>query len=148
MAALSRLTARLPPRGFGGSCGLLDGDEPQGERRVLFASDKDRPVDQPALRRLAEFGDKIDRLSFLIEPAGVPPSRPHHEIGALVKQAGDALRLQIGAIGEADLALDDGDPIEGFASEFIGQLKEAETFARKVESAWPSVPPSGPLSRR
>jgi hypothetical protein len=46
--------------GFGGLPGFFDGDEPQGERLAALASNEDRSVDQPALRGLAELGEKID----------------------------------------------------------------------------------------
>ena len=83
MAPLSRLSPRRPPRRFGGFLGPLDGDEPQRERLAAFASDKDRPVDQPAVRRFAEAGEKIDRLAVAVEPAGVPPPGAHHDVSAL-----------------------------------------------------------------
>ena len=75
MTMLSCFSARLPPRGFGGLPGFLDGDEAQGERPAALASNGDRPVDQPGLRGFAEFGEKIDRLAIGVEPAGVPKSR-------------------------------------------------------------------------
>src|SRR5271167_3900958 len=87
MALLSRLSARRPPRGLGSLPGLLDGDEPQGEWLAAVASDKDRPVDQPAVRRLAEFGEKIDRLALGVEPAGVSPAGAHHDVSALLEDA-------------------------------------------------------------
>jgi hypothetical protein len=71
MTMLSCFSARRPPRGFGGLPGFLDGDEAQGERLAALASDEDRPIDQPGPRRLAEFGEKIDRLAVGVEPAGV-----------------------------------------------------------------------------
>ena len=76
MALLSRLSARHPSRGLGGLPGLLDGDEPQSERLAALASNEDRPVDQSAVRRLAELGEKIDWLALGVEPTGVPqPAR-------------------------------------------------------------------------
>jgi hypothetical protein len=135
MAPRSRFLARSSPCGFGGLCWLFDGHEPKGEQLAARAPDKDRPVDQPGVRRFAEFGEKIDRVPVAVEPASVSPSRAHDEVSALVKHAGDALRLQIGTIGEANLALDDGDPIKPLAPVLVGQFKEAEAFARKVERA-------------
>jgi hypothetical protein len=96
---------------------------------------KDRPVDQAAVRRLAEAGEKIDRLAVDVEPAGVPPAGAHHDVGALLEHPGDAVRLQIGAVGDADLAFNDGDPIERLAALLIGEREEAEALAGKVESA-------------
>ncbi len=76
MALLSRLSARHPSRGLGGLPGLLDGDEPQSERLAALASNEDRPVDQSAVRRLAELGEKIDWLALGVEPTGVSPCSP------------------------------------------------------------------------
>ena len=67
--------------GFGGLPGLLDGDEPQGERLAVLARNEDWPVDQPALRGLAELGQKIDRLALGVEPASVSPAGADQHIG-------------------------------------------------------------------
>ena len=148
MALLFRLSARRPPRGLSGLFGLLDGDEPQGERLAALAPDKDRPVDQPAIRRRAEFGEKIDRLARGVEPPSVPPAGADQHIGALFEHEGDAVGLQIGAIGDADLAFDDRDPIERLAPVLIGQLEMAEALARKVEGAVNAPQLVPPLGRR
>jgi len=120
MAPLSRLSARRRSRGFGGLSGFFDGDQPQSEGLAVFAPDKDRPIDQPAIRRLAEFSEKIDGLALAVEPARIPPPGAHQDVGALIEHAGDALGLQISAVGDADLALDDGNPIKRLAAMLIG----------------------------
>ena len=75
VAVFSRVEPRLAPRLRGRLRRLLDGDEPQSERRAALASNEDRPVDQSAIRRLAELGEKIDRLALGVEPTGVSKSR-------------------------------------------------------------------------
>ena len=132
MALLSRLSTRHPPRGLGGMPGLLDGDEPQSERPAALASNKDRSVDQSAVRRLAELSEKIDRRALGVEPTGVSPAGADQHVGVLLEHEGDAVGLWTGAIGDADLAFDHRDPIEGLAPMLIGQLEMTEALARKV----------------
>ena len=74
VALLSRLSARHPPRGLGGLPGLLDGDEPQGERLAALALNEDRSIDPSAVRRLTELSEKVDGLALGVEPAGVSPA--------------------------------------------------------------------------
>src|SRR5208283_3395384 len=146
MAPLLRLSTRYPPRGLGSLPGLLDGDEPQSERLAALASNEDRSVDQSAVRRLAELSEKIDWLALGVEPTGVSPAGADQHVGVLLKHEGDAVGLQIGAIGDADLAFNDGDPIERLAPMLIGQLEMTEALARKVEGAVNApqlVPPLG-----
>ena len=85
IAILARLSAGGAARGFGGLPGLLDGDEPQGERLAVLPRNEDRPVDQPALRGLAELGQKIDRLALGVEPASVSPAGANQHIGVLIE---------------------------------------------------------------
>src|SRR5260221_7644860 len=83
---------------------LLDRDQTQGERLAVFAFYPNRPIDQPAGRRLAQLGDKIERIAFAIEPAGALPASPDYDVRAGFDHRCHAVRLQIGTIGKADLA--------------------------------------------
>ena len=147
MALLSRLSTRHPPRGFGGLPGLLDGDEPQSERLAALASNKDRSVDQSAVRRLAELSEKIDWSAFGVEPTGVSPAGADQHVGVLLEHVSDAVGLQIAAIADADLAFDHRDPIERLAPMLIGQLEMAKALARKVEGAVNAPQLVAPLGR-
>src|SRR5580658_538378 len=91
MALLSRLSPRHPSRGLSGLPGLLDGDEPQSERLAVVASNEDRSVDQSAVRRLAELGEKIDWLALGVEPTGVSPAGADQHVSVLLKHKGDAV---------------------------------------------------------
>ena len=154
MTMLSCFSARRPPRGLGGLPGFLDGDEAQGERLPALGSDEDRPIDQPAVRRLAEFGEKIDRLPIGVEPAGVPKSRRGSARQPLIEHDGDAVGLQIGATpgldpgADADLAFDHRNPIERLAPMLIGELEMAESLGGKDEGAVNAPQLVPPLGRR
>src|SRR5271165_5079708 len=67
-------------------------------------------------------------------------------VSPLIAHDGDAVGLQIGAIGDANLAFDHRNPIERLAPMLIGQLEMTEALARKVEGAVNApqlVPPLG-----
>src|SRR5215204_6207750 len=110
-----RVSARLAARGRGGLHRLLDGNQPQPKRRSAFARDPNRLVDQPACRRLTELGAKIDRITISIAPARTLPAGTHDDIGTGVEHGGDAIRLQIRAIADADLAFHHRNPVEPLA---------------------------------
>ncbi len=141
MTMLSCFSARGPPRAFGGLPGFLDGDEAQGERLSALASDEDRRIDQPAVRRLAEFGEKIDRLSpsASSQRAFLKTGADRH-VSPLIEHDGDAVELQIGATpgldpgADADLALDHRNPIERLASMLIGELEMAESLGGRSKA--------------
>ena len=147
IAILARLSAGGAARGFGGLPGLLDGDEPQGERLAVLARNEDRSVDQPALRGLAELGQKIDRLALGVEPASVSPAGADQHVGVLIEHVSHAVGLQIAAIADADLAFDHRYPIERLAPMLIGQLEMAKALARKVEGAVNAPQLVAPLGR-
>src|SRR5262245_35647382 len=128
------LSSGFAARSRGGLRRLLDGNQTQRKSRAIFASDPDRPIDQPACRGLAQLGNKINRLPFSIEPARALPGSAHEDIGAGLKYDSDAIGLQIGTVSDADLALDDRDPIERLALLLIGQLEMAKSFVWKIES--------------
>src|SRR5713226_6043470 len=116
MRLASRLGSRLRR--------LLDRDQTQSERLAAFAFYPNRPIDQPAGRRLAQLGDKIERIAFTIEPACALPAGPDHDVRAGFDHARHAVRLQISTIAKADLA-----------RYLIGQFEVAKAFLRKVERA-------------
>src|SRR5262245_1304092 len=112
------------------------GDFLTATRRSARAEPSLRPIqiDQPACRGLAQLGNKINRLPFSIEPARALPGSAHEDIGAGLKYDSDAIGLQIGTVSDADLALDDRDPVERLALLLIGQLEMAKAFVWKIES--------------
>ena len=102
----------------------------------------------PVSEALREFGEKIDRLAIGVEPAGVPPAGADQHVSPLIEHDGDAVGLQIGAIGDANLAFDHRNPIERLAPMLIGEFEMAEPLGGKVEGAVnaPQLVPS--LGRR
>ena len=89
----------------------------------------------PRAAALAELGDQVDRCPVGLAPARAPPAGPDDEVRAGFEQDGHAIRLQIGPIGEPDLAFDDRDPIERLARSLIRQFEMTEAFMRKIEGA-------------
>ena len=89
----------------------------------------------PRSRRLAQFGDKIERPPFSSTPAGALPAGPDHEVCAGFDHGRHAVRLQIGPIAKTDLARDDRYPVERLTVLLIGQFEVAKAFLRKIERA-------------
>src|ERR1700675_1485571 len=114
---------------------LLDRDQTQGERLAALAFYPNRPIDQSAGRRLAQLGDKIERIAVATEPACALPAGPDHDVGASFDHGCHAVRLQIGTIGKADLAGNHRYPVERLARLLIGQFEVAKAFLRKIEGA-------------
>src|ERR1700738_1212540 len=114
---------------------LLDRDQTQGESLAAFAFYPNRPIDQPAGRRLAQLGDKVERLAVTIEPACALPAGPDHDVRAGFDHARHAVRLHIGTIAKADLARNHRYPVERLARLLIGQFEVAKAFLRKIECA-------------
>src|ERR1700744_3532481 len=114
---------------------LLDRDQTQGERCIALAFYPNRPIDHPAGRRLAQFGDKIDGIALAIEPACALPAGPDHDVRAGFDHARHAFRLQIDAITKTDLACNHRYTVERLARLLIGQFEVAKAFLRKIERA-------------
>src|SRR5207253_874827 len=114
---------------------LLDGDQTQSERCAALAFYPDRPIDQPADCRLTQLGDEIEHITFGIEPARALPAGPDHDVRPGFEQGRHAVRLQIGAIGKANLSSHRRYPVERLARLLIGQLEVAKAFLRQIERA-------------
>src|ERR1700736_4989698 len=135
MASALRGPTRLASRLGRSLRRLLDRDQTQGERLAAFAFYPNRPIDQPAGRRLAQLGDKVERLAVTIEPACALPAGPDHDVRAGFDHARHAVRLQIGTIAKADLARNHRYPVERLALLLIGEFEVAKAFLRKIEGA-------------
>jgi hypothetical protein len=114
---------------------LLDGDQTQGERRPRLARDPDRLIDQSTLRSFAQHSEQIDRFALGAEPTGIPPTCPHHNIGASTDNLTDAIGLQISAVPDTNFSSHDRYAVEPFTSLFVRQFERSEAFARQIESA-------------
>src|ERR1700687_3452858 len=140
MASALRGPTRLASR-FGSSLRrLLARAQTQGERLTAFAFYPNRPIDQPAGLRLAQLGDKIERIAFSIQPACALPAGPDHDARAGFYHARHAVRWQRGTIAKADLARNHRYPVERLACLLIGQFEVAEAFRRKLERPWNARP--------
>src|SRR5215475_10692057 len=128
------ITSGLAPRFCGGLFGLADGDQTQRKVGTTLAFDKDRPINAATFGR-AQHGDEVDWLAILVAPACPFPSAAYQHVSAVLKDAGNAVGLQIGPIGNADLAFDDRDAIKRLPFLFICQFKVTEVLARQVEGA-------------
>ena len=134
MSALYSFSSRLLSRDLSRLWRLLDGDEAQGERCARFAGDPDRPIDLPTLRPVMQHGEKIDWFAIGSRPSRIFPTCSHDYVSAGFQDIADAVRLEIGAIANADLSFDNRCAVESFAAFFIRQLEKTKTFARQVES--------------
>ena len=88
----------------------------------------------PRAARFAKLGNKIDRTTLGIAPGRALPAGTDEHVGPGVKDDGHAIGLKIGAIADADFALDHRDAVERLARLLIGQLEMAKAFVRKIES--------------
>src|SRR4030095_8092820 len=135
MAPALCASARLASRRGRGLSWFLDRDQAQGKRRPLLGAYPDRAIDQAACSCLAQQGYEIDRTAFGIAPPSALPASPDHKIRAGLEEPCHAARLQIGAIGKADLARNHRNPVERLARPLIGQFEVAKAFLRKIERA-------------
>jgi hypothetical protein len=110
-----------------------DGDQPQGERFSVLAADADGPVDHARGPATVEQGDQINPAVVALAPGGALPRRADHDIGTRREHGCDAIRLEIGPVADADLALDHRDPVKRLAAMLVGQLEEAEAFMGQIE---------------
>src|ERR1700712_4679383 len=78
MASTLRVPAHLATRGGDSLRRLPDCDQAHGERLTALTFDPDGSINQPAGRRLAQFGDEIEHIAFAIKPAGALPAGPDH----------------------------------------------------------------------
>lgn len=106
-----------------------------------------RPIDHPTCR-IAKLSDEIDRIAIAVKPARAFPAGADQHISPLLNHDGDAFGLQIAAIGDADLALGDRDPIQRLALFLIGWLEMAKALVREVEGAVNAPQPVLLLGRR
>ena len=71
----------------------------------------------------------------------------HHDIAARRQHRGDAFGLHVGAIGNADFARLDRDPVEPLAASLLSHFKESEALGGQikgtVDAPYPVAPPGG-----
>jgi hypothetical protein len=77
----------------------------------------------------------IDRSAIFVAPARPFPFAAHQHVSTGLKDTGNAVGLQIGSVGNADLAFDDRDPIKRLPFLFICQFKVTEALTGQVEGA-------------
>src|SRR5260370_8791716 len=135
MSAFLRLAACFAAGGLGGLRRFLDGNQTQAQSGAMLSANPDRPIDQAALRGIAQRGNQIERVAVAVEPAGALPSRPHQHIGPGLDHRGDALGLHVGPVGDANLALLDRYPVQPLAAMLVSQRKEPEAFGGKLKTA-------------
>ena len=82
-----------------------------------------------------ESGQEVEGFAILAEPARSLPRRAHDDIGALLQNMRQRIRMHVSAIGDGDVAFGVGHAVEPLAALLIDQLDEAETFLWKVDGA-------------
>lgn len=100
MTSFLRGPARLAPRIRGSLRRLSHRYQTHRQRRTRLAFDPDWPIDHAAGRGLAQFGRKINQITFGIEPTRTLPAGSDHEVRTGLAQTPHAVGLQIGAVGE------------------------------------------------
>src|SRR5262249_19000649 len=135
MTAPLRLPPRLAPCLSRCLDRLLDGDQPQRQRCAALGFYPNRAIDQAAPCRLAQLSHQIDRTALAIEPVGALPAGADDEVRAGVEQLRHPARLQVGPVGDADLAPDHRYAVKCLARRLIGQFEMAKTLPWKIECA-------------
>src|SRR5579864_5247549 len=147
IAVLLRLTAGLAPALRSSGVGLADGDQAQRQRRTALASDPYGLIDPPVRRGLAEGIQQVERLAVLLLPAGILPAGPHDDIAAILQYAGNAVWLQVHAVGDADLTLHHRNAIQLLALVLVGQHEMTKPLAGKIERTMDPPEPVPSLRR-
>jgi hypothetical protein len=88
---------------------------------------------------MTQFGDQIEPLAGNVQPGGAFPTGPHQHLAPRGEHRGDASRLQVGPVGDADLALLDRYPVEPLATVLVGDFEEPEAFRGQLKTAVDAV---------
>ena len=102
-------------------------------KNAVLAFDPNPPIDQSARLRRTQLGHQIERKAFGINPTCVLPARSDQNVSPGVADSGDAVRLQISAVSNADLVLDHRYPVERFALLLICQLEVTKALIWQIE---------------
>ena len=116
------------------SRGFAHGDQAQRQRGTAAAANPDGTIN-PIGRGLAECVDQVQRLTALLLPTRILPGGPDHHIAAVRQHIGNAVRLQMHAVGNADLAPHHRDAIQLLTLMLVGQHEVAEPLAGNIERA-------------
>ena len=131
VTVLLRLAAGLAATLRGIGLRLTGRDQAQRQWRAAAAADPDRFIN-PIRLALAKHAEQIKRLAVPLLPAGVLPGGPHHDIAAVRQHIGNAVRLQVDTVAEADLAPHHGDT-SLLAAMLVGQHELPEPLAGQIE---------------
>ena len=143
---ISRPLSLASRRAFGPGSGRLglrlsDRDEAQAQRRSRSLPNPNLAIDTAALA-LLEQSDEIHALTVRIEPSDLSPAGADDDVGAGRQHGAQGRDVEIAAVGNADLALDDGRAIEPLSFALVCQLEGREAVVRQIERGMDTPDPA------